>query len=146
MMKVEHIIFRMNRAYEMLAKGEEPTTLGKDVFSVPSQSGKGSYKVSIIDGEWHCECPDCTYRHLECKHIFAVKFWLAVRKKMEKSSILNLTQETLEAKHCRFCGSPLIIKQGTRRCRFGIKQVYLCKDCRKKFVPEDTFQRMQFDP
>ena len=49
---MEHIIFRMNRAYEMLAKGEEPTTLGKDVFSVPSQSGKGSYKVSIIDGQW----------------------------------------------------------------------------------------------
>jgi transposase-like protein len=40
----------------------------------------------------------------------------------------------------------MIIKQGTRKCQFGFKQVYLCKDCGKKFVPEDAFQRMRYDP
>jgi len=58
---------------------------------------------------------------------------LAPRKKVEKASIFGL-EEVLEAKRCRFCGSPAIIKRGKRKCRFGFKQVYYCKDCGRKFI------------
>jgi transposase-like protein len=71
---------------------------------------------------------------------------LALRKKVEKSSIFNLEKEVLEAKRCRFCGSLAIIKRGKRKCRFGYKQVYYCKDCGRKFVQQDALQRMRYDP
>jgi transposase-like protein len=137
---------RVMRGYAILAKGEEPKPLAENTFLVHSQSGNGNYNVTLIEDEWHCECPDYQFRNVACKHIHAVRFWLALRKKIEKSSIFNLGEEIQEAKHCRFCGSPMIIKQGMRKCRFGFKQVYLCKDCGKKFVPEDAFQRMRYDP
>lgn len=38
---------------------------------VPSQSGKGSYIVSL--SLLHCTCPDYETRRLKCKHIFAVE-------------------------------------------------------------------------
>jgi len=134
------------RGYAILAKGEQPKSLDEKTYLVKSQSGNGSYHVAIVEDEWRCECPDFQFRRVVCKHIHAVRFWLALRKKIEKSSLFNLREEVLEAKYCRFCGSPIIIKQGIRKCRFGFKQVYLCKDCGKKFVSEDAFQRMQYDP
>jgi len=137
---------RIMRGYAILAKGEQPKALDENTYLVQSQSGNGSYHVALVNGEWRCECPDFQFRKVVCKHIHAVRFWLALRKKIEKSSMFSLGEEVLEAKHCRFCGSPMIIKQGKRKCRFGFKQVYLCKDCGKKFVPEDTFQRMRYDP
>jgi len=137
---------RIMRGHAILAKGEQPKPLAENTYLVQSQSGNGNYHVVLIEGEWRCECPDFQFRKVVCKHIHAVRFWLALKKKIEKSSIFSLGEEILEAKHCRFCGSPMIIKQGTRKCKFGFKQVYLCKDCGKKFVPEDAFQRMRYDP
>ncbi|MEX2315871.1 MAG: transposase [Pirellulales bacterium] len=45
-------------------------TLKAGVWLVPSQSGKGKYKVS---GD-HCTCPDHETRGVKCKHIFAVEY------------------------------------------------------------------------
>lgn len=137
---------RIMRGYSILAKGEQPKPLGNDNYIVKSQSGNGNYIVALINGQWCCECPDFKFRNVECKHINATRFWLALRKKVEKSSIFSLEEEILEAKRCRFCGSPAIIKRGRRKCRFGYKQVYYCKDCGRKFVPQDAFQRMRYDP
>ncbi len=44
------------------------------LYVVKSQSGNGDYAVTKVDDEWVCQCPDNTYRHVECKHIHAVKF------------------------------------------------------------------------
>ena len=44
------------------------------LYTVKSQSGNGEYCVTKVDGEWVCQCPDNTYRHVECKHIHAVNF------------------------------------------------------------------------
>jgi transposase len=41
------------------------------LWLVPSQSGKGKYKVDAEKQQ--CTCPDFDFRHLPCKHIFAVE-------------------------------------------------------------------------
>jgi transposase len=43
-------------------------------WKVPSQSGNGTYIVSLDHGEPFCTCPDFEKRHLPCKHIHAVEF------------------------------------------------------------------------
>lgn len=41
-------------------------------YEVPSQSGNGSYVVSL-DGDPYCTCPDFKKRGRPCKHIYAVR-------------------------------------------------------------------------
>jgi transposase len=45
-------------------------------FLVPSQSGKGAYKVQL-GAERSCTCEDFLARQEACKHILAVEYWLA---------------------------------------------------------------------
>ena len=42
-------------------------------FKVDSQSGNGSYVVSL-DGDPFCSCPDFEKRQEPCKHVYAVEF------------------------------------------------------------------------
>ena len=42
-------------------------------YTVPSQSGSGSYTVSISGGQL-CTCPDFQKHQQPCKHIYAVRF------------------------------------------------------------------------
>jgi transposase len=41
---------------------------------VPSQSDKGSYRVTLESDSVHCTCPDFELRAKPCKHIFAAAF------------------------------------------------------------------------
>jgi len=43
---------------------------------------------------------------------------------------------------CKFCGSSKIIKYG----KANNKQVYFCKSCARKFVPNEGFEGMKYDP
>ena len=43
-------------------------------WKVPSQSGNGSYIVSLDHGEPFCTCPDFEKRQQPCKHIHAVEY------------------------------------------------------------------------
>ena len=89
-----------------------------------------------FDGRWCCTCPDHTYRKVECKHIWAVKLWLELRKKLETSK----TQEGTVK--CKWCGSDKVIKYGHE----SGKQVYKCKACNRKFVPDNEFRKLKYDP
>lgn len=44
-----------------------------DVYTVPSQSGPGSYTVRPHSAIPHCTCPDHETRGVKCKHLFAVE-------------------------------------------------------------------------
>lgn len=60
-------------------KGLEIAALSKinrkgEIYLVPSQSGKGQYKVRL--GPDGCSCPDFQTNHAKCKHIYAVEFML----------------------------------------------------------------------
>ena len=43
---------------------------------------------------------------------------------------------------CKFCGSSQYIKYG----KANNKQVYKCKSCARKFVPNEGFEGMKYDP
>src|SRR5437870_4026535 len=60
-------------------KGLEIAALSKinrkgDFYFVPSQSGKGQYKVRL--GPDECNCPDFQTNRAKCKHIYAVEYML----------------------------------------------------------------------
>ena len=42
-------------------------------YQIPSQSGNGSYVVSVDDGAF-CSCPDFEKRQEPWKHVYAVEF------------------------------------------------------------------------
>jgi transposase len=65
---------RKIKAQEISASGRIQRTDGG--FLVPSQSGNGTYSVSL-DCERKCTCPDHLKHGLDCKHILAIEHWLA---------------------------------------------------------------------
>jgi hypothetical protein len=65
---------RLTRAREIASHAGEIEVLTTDVWSVPSQSGFGRYKVVLNHGKWSCGCKDFAGRFGElCKHILAVR-------------------------------------------------------------------------
>lgn len=41
---------------------------------------------------------------------------------------------------CPFCGSTNTVKAGARRCKYGAKQRYLCRDCGRRFTLSTVFR------
>ncbi|MDP3878867.1 MAG: transposase [Dehalococcoidales bacterium] len=68
-------------------------------WKVPSQSGNGSYIVSLDHGTPFCSCPDFEKRQQPCKHIHAVEFVIQRETKADgtetvtKSMKVTCTQE-----------------------------------------------------
>src|SRR5215207_2661395 len=50
-----------------------------NLYLVPSQSGKGKYKVDPATGS--CSCPDFEFTQAKCKHMFAVAFTVERERK-----------------------------------------------------------------
>ena len=59
-------------------------------YKVPSQSGNGSYVVSV-DGEPFCTCPDFEKRQEPCKHIYAVEFIIQREERLDGVTIETKT-------------------------------------------------------
>jgi transposase len=55
-------------------------------WKVPSQSGNGSYVVSV-DGQPFCTCPDFEARRLPCKHVYAVEYVIQRETKADGTTI-----------------------------------------------------------
>ena len=55
-------------------------------YKVPSQSGNGSYVVSVDDGPF-CTCPDFEARQDRCKHIYAVEFTIQREERPDGTTI-----------------------------------------------------------
>lgn len=122
------------RGYSIIAKGDTPKVVDEETFLVPSQSSGKRYKVSLRN-EWVCDCPDFQHRHKKCKHIYAVEFLLKLRHKLDNDSSLDFAEDIAENK-CLSCGSANIVRDGGRKTKAGVRQRYLCKDCKKRFVLE----------
>ena len=123
---------RQIRGYAIISKGEQICKAGKDCYLIPSQSGNGKYKVCVGD-VWSCTCPDFEKRHSNCKHIFAVKFWLRIRQKLRHEQTFEKKQ-TFMMKACVYCKSTHIVKDGSRISNGIKKQKYLCRSCNRQFV------------
>lgn len=111
-------------------------------FSVPSQMDRAKlYHVSLIHNEWTCECPDFYYRHVTCKHVYAVKFWLTVKHYINEEipAPKVLAEDTIQ---CERCGSIRVMKYG----KSSGKQVFKCRDCGKKFREQSIIKDARLNP
>src|SRR5208283_6016731 len=111
-------------------------------YTVKSQSHNGEYTVSKVGTEWVCSCPDNTYRHLICKHIFAVDFSSQLRSQVAVNRIAPIENLT----ECIYCGSSNIVKDGKRKNKSGIIQIFECRDCHKYFTFNIGFEHMKHNP
>lgn len=64
---------RLVRAREIASHPETIEKLEDAVWSVPSQTGFGRYRVSFLGHGPACTCKDYARRHDDCKHILAVR-------------------------------------------------------------------------
>jgi len=113
-----------------------------DVYEVKSQSGNGKYEVLKTSLGWMCSCPDHIYRNAKCKHIFAVEFSLALKKRVEAQRVEPIT----DISSCMFCGSTNIVKDGVRHNKHGDLQKFYCCNCQRYFSFNVGFERMKHNP
>jgi len=86
--------------------------------------------------------PDHVYRHVKCKHIFAVEFSLKIRERVRKNIVIG----EVAVSNCVFCHSPNIKKFGIRKNKSGDIQRFICCDCKKTFSVNIGFERMKHNP
>ena len=60
-------------------------------YKVPSQSGNGTYIVSLDDSPY-CTCPDFESRQRPCKHVYAVLY--TVERETEKAGYISVIKST----------------------------------------------------
>lgn len=116
-------------------------------YTVVKQYTK-NFGENVRDGQWTCDCPDHTYRHVICKHIHAVLFSKLLRKKVYQDNLIQtpINQSIIEATKlgkilCQRCGSENYKKHGIRHNKkAGDIQRYLCRDCRYVFIVNPAFE------
>jgi putative transposase len=135
---------RLLRGHQMIENGIEPKQLSQNKFEISSQSKDLNYIVTSYANSWSCTCPDYEFRHVTCKHIHAIVLWQKLSKKLNKEASENVEVQYPHSGEmiCKFCASPKIIKYG----KANNKQVYFCKSCARKFVPNQGFEGMKYDP
>jgi transposase-like protein len=133
----------MMRGLEMLQSGATITELENGAFAVPSQTGKKSYEVRILGDRFVCTCPDFEYRQIEaCKHIHLVKFTLSVRLVRDEPKPKVFAPDAIP---CTRCGSIRVVRYGVAGIQ-NVKQIYYCKDCKKKFREPSLLNKVKFSP
>src|SRR3989344_8405114 len=127
----------------LILNQSKPEFLDENTYLVPSQfDSNKKYKVTHFDS-YSCNCKDfelrCNGKGLYCKHIKAILLVEKVKSVYETEPItkeMELIIETPKIDICPYCSCEKIFKRGTRRTQIGIKQVYCCKECKRRFVLE----------
>ena len=141
-MTLEELQQRREERGTIIAKGNQVSQIEENFYTVKSQSGKGEYAIYRVDGEWHCECPDHTYRHVKCKHLYALEISLKMKEQIKK----NVTIQEINVSTCSFCHSTHVKKFGIRKNKNGNIQRFLCSDCGKTFSINLGFEKMKHNP
>lgn len=66
-------------------------TRNGNVWSVPSQAGKGKYTVDPDPAKPRCDCPDFECRQTRCKHILAVEFTIQREQTADGQTVVTET-------------------------------------------------------
>ena len=135
------------RGLAILSKGNAIRRVKRNTWVVNSQTGIGEYGIKYFKKQWFCTCPDFEVHQRDCKHIFAVKFSLRIKSKVEEDIEKELP-EIIEYKptNCPNCKSEDIIKSGKRYTNRGELQRYKCKNCKLRFVIDKGFSKMKQTP
>jgi putative transposase len=137
---------RKLRAFSLLAH-DKVDLINDFTYRVWSQSGN-SYYIVVREGlEWKCECSDFKFNRVVCKHIHAVEQLRLYQQSAFPSGKEGESLCEVEASLvCKFCGSEQIVKRGHRVTQMGNVQRYFCKNCGRKFVVNDGFEKMKSTP
>ena len=130
------------RGLQIAQNKTQVTRIEDNFYTVHSQSGNGDYALYMLDGEWHCECPDHTYRHVKCKHLYALEFSQKMKAEVKASVVI----QQLSTSNCAYCGSENIVKDAIRHNKQYDIQRYLCKQCGKRFSVNIGFEGMKASP
>ena len=133
---------RAERGQTIAQQSDQIKRIDELLYIVKSQSGNGEYTVNKVDGEWLCDCPDNTYRHVPCKHIHAVNFSQSIRAEVKIRTIQSLDNLS----NCIYCGSTNLRKDGIRKNKTGKIQIFECKDCKKYLTFNIGFEKMKHNP
>jgi putative transposase len=133
---------RMKRGLALVeSNGKSITENADGSFAVPSQTSDKTYEVRLLGDTFVCTCPDFEYRQIDaCKHIHAVKLWIAVRTELQNEPKPKVFAD--DAIPCTQCGSIRVIKYGFD-CD---KQTYYCKDCNHKFRQPSLIRKSKYTP
>lgn len=133
---------REERGQTIAQENGQVKRIDENFYTVKSQNGNGEYAVTKVDHEWICECQDNKYRHVECKHIYAIRFSQSLRAEVAVRRITPI--ENLS--NCIYCGSSNLKKKGIRKNKSGNIQKFYCRDCHKYFTFNIGFERMKHNP
>jgi transposase-like protein len=133
---------RQEKGKEIAQKQDQIKRIDEHHYIVNSQNSEKVYDIISTESGFSCSCPDHQFRKVCCKHIHAVEISLEIRKKVEQQVIIN----PIENNNCKFCNSNNIIKKGIRKNTNYSIQVFLCKDCEKKFSINLGFEKMKVSP
>jgi transposase-like protein len=133
---------REQRGKEIAQQQNQIIRIDENTYTVKSQTNSHEYKVFKVNDEWYCECPDHVYRHVKCKHIFAVEFSASFRTEVE----IRRLDLDVNVQACKYCGSSEIMKDGLRHNKQGDLQIYTCKKCGHYFTINLGFERMRATP
>jgi transposase-like protein len=140
---------RMKRGINIFSKGSQIRKIGKNHYTVESQSTDKTYNVKRMpDADvWICECADFMYRigkkdDKRCKHIMSI---ILLKDAIDSN---NKIEKIKRAKICPKCCSTTVVKNGYRKVKNNIKrQRYSCKQCSYKFIlGENGFSKVSSDP
>jgi putative transposase len=141
-MSKQPITSREERGQVIAQSNGQVTRINNDTYTVKSQSHNGENQVSRIGDEWVCSCPDNKYRHIICKHIYAVDFSSQLRSKASSNRVI----QEVNVSNCQFCGSSNLKKDGIRKNKTGNIQKFYCRDCHHYFTINIGFERMKHNP
>ncbi len=133
------------RGKEIIEQGVTPSTLCEDAYIIPSQATGEKYSIIRHYDGWKCSCPDHKFRGVECKHIFAVKYWQDMKQYLKKEGLFEAMEEMYEKPSCVHCSSFEIVKNGTRVNKGQDKQRFKCLSCGKSFVANPEFRGYKAD-
>jgi transposase-like protein/ribosomal protein L37AE/L43A len=135
---------RQEQGKQIAQKPDQIKRIDENWYQVKSQSLSYDswYDVIATEKGFVCICPDHKWRHVKCKHIFAVEFSQKIRSEIWK----HVTIPQLSNQNCPFCKSENIVKRGLRHNKYGDIQKYQCQNCKKYFVFNLGFERMKASP
>ena len=139
---MQRLEIRAQKGKEISENFGQVTRLDETTYKVASQSSRAIYEILSTENGWICQCADHMYRAVKCKHIWAVEFSFAVRRLVQKETVIP----ALSTQACLFCGSSQIIKKSIRHNKYGDLQRYLCKACGKRFSFNLGFEGMRASP
>lgn len=136
---------RETKGQELIQKGIEPKPIMEDAYSIPSQSSDKKYKVINHYNGWLCTCPDYHYRKVQCKHIFAIRYWLDMRSYLNKEGVFEALEVMYDKPSCTLCNSFKVIRNGIRKNKGMDKQRFKCLNCEKTFIQNPEFKGYKAD-